>query len=94
LRAACWQAARHGSVGTLPGTHTRDCAPTDVGRLIEELWKRAEPHLGRHGDDGRVGDWLGDVQLHGSGSARQRRAAERHEGGLRAVVDDLAVEVP
>ncbi|MET8807418.1 glutamate--cysteine ligase [Streptomyces sp. NPDC004546] len=94
LRAACWQAARHGSVGTLPGTHTRDYAPTDIGRLIEELWKRVEPHLSRHGDDGRVGDWLGDVQLHGSGSARQRRAAERHEGGLRAVVDDLAVEVP
>lgn len=94
LRAACWQAARHGSVGTLPGTHTRDCAPTDVGRLIEELWKRVEAHLSRHGDDERVSDWLGDVQLHGSGSARQRRAAERHEGGLRAVVDDLAVEVP
>ncbi|MFI1073590.1 glutamate--cysteine ligase [Streptomyces puniciscabiei] len=94
LRAACWQAARHGPVGTLPGTHTRDCAPTAVGRLIEELWKRAEPYLSRHGDDRRVSAWLAHVQLNGSGSARQRRVAERHQGGLRAVVDDLAVEVP
>ncbi|MER6568813.1 glutamate--cysteine ligase [Streptomyces sp. NPDC001093] len=94
LRAACWQAARHGPSGTLPGTHTHDCAPTSAGRLIEELWKRVEPHLSRHGDDRRVRDWLGDVQLNGSGSARQRRVAERHEDGLWAVVDDLAVEVP
>ncbi|WP_194293973.1 carboxylate-amine ligase [Streptomyces sp. RB17] len=94
LRAACWQAARHGSVGVLPATHTFDCAPMAVGRLIEELWKRVEPHLSRYGDDRRVGDWLSDVQLNGSGSTRQRRAAERHEGGLQAVVDDLAVEAP
>ncbi|MER6070019.1 glutamate--cysteine ligase [Streptomyces sp. NPDC001817] len=94
LRAACWQAARHGPVGTLPATHASDCAPMAVGRLIEELWKRVEPHLSRHGDDRRVSDWLSHVQLNGSGSARQRRVAERHESGLRAVVDDLAVEVP
>ncbi|AOR30037.1 hypothetical protein BFF78_02180 [Streptomyces fodineus] len=94
LRAACWQAARHGPTGTLPGTHTRDCVPMTVGRLIEELWKRAEPYLGRHGDDQRVGGWLSDVQRTGTGAARQRRIAERHEGDLRAVVDDLAVELP
>ncbi|MFD8388157.1 glutamate--cysteine ligase [Streptomyces sp. NPDC059680] len=94
LRAAYWQAARHGPSGTLPGTHIHDCAPMTVGRLIEELWKRVEPYLSRYGDDRRVGDWLADVQLNGSGSARQRRVAERHEDGLRAVVDDLAVEIP
>ncbi|WP_369386715.1 glutamate--cysteine ligase [Streptomyces sp. CG1] len=94
LRAACWQAARQGTIGTLPGTHTRDCVPLAVGRLIEELWKRVEPHLSRHGDDQRVGDWLSDVQLKGPGSARQRRVAQHHEDGLRAVVDDLAVALP
>ncbi|MER5546014.1 carboxylate-amine ligase [Streptomyces sp. NPDC001118] len=94
LRAASWQAARQGPIGTLPGTHTRDCAPLPVGRLIEELWKRVEPHLSRHGDDQRVGDWLSDVQHKGSGSARQRHVARQHEDGLRAVVDDLAVELP
>ncbi|MFG2352738.1 glutamate--cysteine ligase [Streptomyces sp. NPDC048521] len=94
LRAACWQAARHGPIGTLPATHTRDCAPTAVSRLIEELWKRIEPLLSRYGDDRCVGDWLSDVQLHGPGSARQRRVAEQHEGRLQAVVDDLAVAPP
>ncbi|MEV5878298.1 glutamate--cysteine ligase [Streptomyces sp. NPDC052101] len=94
LRAACWQAARHGPVGTLPSTHTRDCAPLGVVRLIEELWKRVEPYLSRHGDDRRVGDWLSDVQLTGPGSARQRRVAQQREGDLRAVVDDLAVPLP
>ncbi|MFG3203705.1 glutamate--cysteine ligase [Streptomyces sp. NPDC048192] len=92
LTAACWRAARHGPAGTLPATHTRDCAPTDVGRLVEELWKRVEPHLGRHGDDRCVGDWLSAVQRTGTGAARQRRVAELR--GLRAVVDDLAVRVP
>ncbi|WP_225826538.1 carboxylate-amine ligase [Streptomyces naphthomycinicus] len=91
LRAACWQAARHGTYGTLPATHTRDCAPTAVTRLVEELWKRVESHLGQYGDDRRVGDWLGDVQRHETGSARQRRTAERHGGSLQAVVDELAV---
>ncbi|MEU4928673.1 glutamate--cysteine ligase [Streptomyces yokosukanensis] len=94
LRAASWQAARHGPTGTLPGTHARDCAPMAVSRLIEELWKRVEPQLSRHGDDQRVSDWLSDVQLQGSGAARQRRIARQHEDGLRAVVDDLAVELP
>ncbi|MEU6772252.1 glutamate--cysteine ligase [Streptomyces sp. NPDC046759] len=93
LRAACWQAARHGASGTLPGTHTRDCAPLAVSRLIEDLWKRIEPHLSRHGDDQRVSDWLSEVQLAGTGSARQRRVAEQDETGLRAVVDDLAVKL-
>ncbi|EST19086.1 hypothetical protein M878_43245 [Streptomyces roseochromogenus subsp. oscitans DS 12.976] len=94
LRAACWQAARQGPIGALPGTHTRDCTALAVGRLIEELWKRVEPHLSRHGDDQRVGDWLSDVQCKGPGSARQRRVAQQHEDGLRAVVDDLAVALP
>ncbi|MGV4983199.1 carboxylate-amine ligase [Streptomyces sp. NPDC001709] len=94
LRAACWQAARHGPTGTQPGTHTRDCAPMAVGRLLEELWKRIEPHLSRYGDDQRVGDWLSAVQREGTGSARQRRVAEQKDGDLRAVVDDLAVELP
>ncbi|MYW17118.1 carboxylate--amine ligase, partial [Streptomyces sp. SID2955] len=92
LRAACWQAARYGTAGTLPATHTRDCAPTAVGRLVDELWKRVEPQLSDHGDDRCVGDWLGEVQHRGSGSARQRRIAGRHGGCLRAVVDAFAVE--
>ncbi|GAA3118947.1 glutamate--cysteine ligase [Streptomyces rameus] len=92
LRAACWQAARHGTSGTLPATHTPDCAPTAVGRLVEELWKRVEPQLSGYGDDRCVGDWLSDVQHRGSGSSRQRRVAEQHGGCLRAVVDALAVE--
>ncbi|MGW3205617.1 carboxylate-amine ligase [Streptomyces sp. NPDC001135] len=94
LRAACWQAARHGPTGALPATHTRDCAATPVGRLVEELWKRVEPHLSRYGDDQFVGDWLSDVQLNGTGFARQRRVAEQYAGRLEAVVDDLAVELP
>ncbi|CUW33125.1 Carboxylate-amine ligase YbdK (plasmid) [Streptomyces reticuli] len=92
LRAACWQAARHGTHGTLPATHTHDCAPTSVGRLVEELWKRVEPHLSRYGDDRWVGDWLSEVQRQGPGSARQRRVADQHGGRLQAVVDELAVE--
>ncbi len=92
LRAACWQAARHGPTGTLPATHTRDCAATSVGRLVEEMWKRVEPYLSRYGDDQCVGDWLSEVQLTGSGCARQRRVADRCGGRLEAVVDDLAVE--
>ncbi|MEU6669323.1 glutamate--cysteine ligase [Streptomyces sp. NPDC046727] len=91
LRAACWQAARYGTSGILPATHTRDCAPASVSRLVEELWKRVEPHLSRYGDDRRVGDWLGDVERRGSGSARQRRVAALHSGSLQAVVDELAV---
>ncbi|MFG2608473.1 glutamate--cysteine ligase [Streptomyces sp. NPDC048514] len=95
LRAACWRAARYGATGTLPAAHTLECAPTAVGRLIEELWKRVEPHLSRYGDDSRVGDWLSDAHLAGvAGHARQRRVAERYEGRLQAVVDDLAVEAP
>ncbi|GGS81699.1 MULTISPECIES: carboxylate-amine ligase [Streptomyces] len=91
LRAACWQAARYGTQGTLPATHTPDCAPTAVGRLVDELWKRVEPHLTRYGDDRWVGDWLSDVQREGTGSARQRRIADHHGGRLQSVVDDLAV---
>ncbi|MES4891260.1 glutamate--cysteine ligase [Streptomyces sp. NPDC096012] len=94
LRAACWRAARHGPTGTLPAAHTRECAPTAVGRLIEELWKRVEPHLSRYGDDQCVGDWLSDAHLKGAGHARQRRVAERNAGRLQAVVDDLAIEPP
>ncbi|MEV6118315.1 glutamate--cysteine ligase [Streptomyces sp. NPDC052109] len=94
LRAACWQAARHGTTGTLPATHMRECVPMAVGRLIEELWKRVEPQLSRYGDDRRVSAWLRDVQLAGTGAARQRRVAEKDQDGLRAVVDDLAVEAP
>ncbi|MFF8729277.1 glutamate--cysteine ligase [Streptomyces sp. NPDC015171] len=91
LRAACWQAARYGTAGTLPATHTRDCTPTAVVRLIEELWKRVESHLSRYGDDRPVSDWLSEVQRHGSGSVRQRRVAESHGGSLQDVVDALAV---
>ncbi|MFJ4525545.1 glutamate--cysteine ligase [Streptomyces sp. NPDC088810] len=91
LRAACWQAARHGTNGALPATHTPDCAPTPVGRLVEELWKRVEPHLSRYGDDRWVGDWLSEVQHRGTGSVLQRRVAEQHGGRLEAVVDELAV---
>ncbi len=94
LRAACWHAARHGTDGALPATHTRDCAPTAVGRLVEELWKRVEPHLSRYGDDRWVGDWLSEVQHRGTGSVRQRRIAEQHGGRLQAVVDQLAVPPP
>ncbi|MFJ4582523.1 carboxylate-amine ligase [Streptomyces echinatus] len=92
LRAACWQAARHGTAGTLPATHTRDHTPTAVGRLVEELWKRVEPQLSGYGDDRWVSDWLGAVQHGGSGSSLQRRVAEHHGGSLQAVVDALAVE--
>ncbi|MFI2762337.1 glutamate--cysteine ligase [Streptomyces echinatus] len=92
LRAACWQAARHGTAGTLPATHTRDHTPTAVGRLVEELWKRVEPQLSSYGDDRWVSDWLGAVQHGGSGSSLQRRVAEHHGGSLQAVVDALAVE--
>ncbi|MEU2227509.1 glutamate--cysteine ligase [Streptomyces sp. NPDC018347] len=91
LRAACWQAARYGTSGTLPATHTPKCAPAAVGRLVEELWKRVEPRLGGCGDDRRVGDWLDDVQRRGTGADRQRRTAGRHGDRLGAVVDDLAV---
>ncbi|MBY8841363.1 glutamate--cysteine ligase [Streptomyces sp. SP2-10] len=92
LRAACWQAARHGTSGILPATHTRDHTPTAVGPLVEELWKRVEPQLTGYGDDRRVGDWLSAVQSRGSGSSRQRRIAGHHGGSLQAVVDTLAVE--
>ncbi|WP_345521498.1 carboxylate-amine ligase [Streptomyces echinatus] len=92
LRAACWQAARHGTACTLPATHTRDHTPTAVGRLVEELWKRVEPQLSSYGDDRWVSDWLGAVQHGGSGSSLQRRVAEHHGGSLQAVVDALAVE--
>ena len=73
LRAAEWQAARHGLTGDLLDPIAGD--ERTAIRAVAELLDHVGPALERTGDDAAVRAAVADVVRHGEGAARQRRAA-------------------
>ncbi|MBT0768652.1 glutamate--cysteine ligase [Kineosporia sp. J2-2] len=91
LRAAAWQASRHGLSGDLLDPLTGRRVP--AGQHLEQLVDRVRPALARHGDLDRVQTALHDLLTHGTGAQRQR-AAHARRGLLTDVVDSAVLHEP
>jgi carboxylate-amine ligase len=85
LRAAAWQASRHGLSGDLLDPLSGRSRP--AADHLQHLVDRVRPALARHGDLERVEAGLQRLLQHGTGAQRQRMAFARR-GRLTDVVDD------
>ncbi|MEU8893417.1 glutamate-cysteine ligase family protein [Streptomyces sp. NPDC048442] len=83
LRAATWRAAREGMTGSLLDVEGPDPVAVPAWQLIDNLVGQAETHLSSSGDLRAVTNWLADLRERGTGAARQRRVAQRSQGGSR-----------
>lgn len=86
LRAARWQARRHGVADSLLHPVTGDLVP--AAQALETLVDFIAPALDRAGDRGLVEDGVARLVSDGTGADRQRRVAGPG-GDLLAVVDDV-----
>jgi carboxylate-amine ligase len=84
--AAVWSAARHGMTG--PAVSPFACRSVPAVRMVDQLVRWVRPALEDSGDLPLVRRELALLARHGTGAARQLRAAEK---GLEAVVDRLAI---
>lgn len=87
VRAAHWNAAHTGLVGTLTDLRTGGTRP--AFHLVDDLVDRVGPALRRHGDLTLVRRGLARLRERGTGADRQRRAYAR-TGDVRAVLAELA----
>ncbi|MFF9817647.1 glutamate--cysteine ligase [Streptomyces sp. NPDC014006] len=85
LKAAMWQAARHGLSQELIDPEGRRCRAGDV---VYQLLEHVEPALTEAGDARQVTALVHRLLQQGTGADRQRMAWAR--GGLPAVMDMLA----
>lgn len=83
--AAVWSAARYGLAG--PAVDPLQGRTIPAVDRVEELVRRVRPSLEQRGDLGFVRQELAKLYRHGTGAARQLKAAAE---GLGAVVDLLA----
>lgn len=88
IRAATWQAARHGLDGELHDFALGRCSR--AGDMIYRLMERMEPALVAAGDDKQVGKLVDRLLREGSGAARQRDLVRKR--GLGDLVPFLAGE--
>jgi glutamate---cysteine ligase / carboxylate-amine ligase len=89
LKLAHWQAAHAGLTGDLvdPGTARPARAPVVLDALCEHL----QEALAETGEDGLVRDGLARLLRNGTGAQTQRDTAQRHDGDLRAVVEEAVI---
>ncbi|MDG9720475.1 glutamate--cysteine ligase [Streptomyces sp. DH24] len=85
LKAAMWQAARHGLSGELIDPAGRRCRAGDV---VYQLVEHVGPALEEAGDTREVGALVHRLLRDGTGADRQRQVLSR--GGPDAVIDMLA----
>ncbi|GLY16796.1 hypothetical protein Kisp01_38110 [Kineosporia sp. NBRC 101677] len=86
LRAAAWQASRHGLSGDLLDPLTGRHRP--AAEYLQQLLERVRPLLVMNGDLQRVETAFDDLLSNGTGAQRQR-AAHSWRGSLKDVVDDV-----
>ncbi|HZF87830.1 glutamate--cysteine ligase [Streptomyces sp.] len=84
LKAAMWQAARHGLSGELIDPEGRRCRAGDV---VYQLLERISPALEEAGDTREVTALVHRLMQHGTGADRQRQTLA--DGGPHAVIDML-----
>ncbi|MDP8954450.1 MAG: glutamate--cysteine ligase [Actinomycetota bacterium] len=91
LRAARWQASRHGLDAAL--VDPDGPRPVPAAELVERLLGTLRDDLEDHGEWDEISTLVSRQLGQGSGSRRQREVAERG-GGLEAVAEHLLVPIP
>lgn len=86
LKAAMWQAARHGLSGELIDFSTMDSVPAKT--LMQSFMRYIQPGLAHFGDEATVKKEVERIVSEGN-SAQQQRAIYKKTGSLESVVDDI-----
>lgn len=89
LRAAMWQAARHGLSGHLIDFAAQKTCP--ASEVVVDLLNKVRPALDQNGDWEEISELVGRILKEGNAAQRQRQVY-KNTGSYEAVVDALIQE--